>query len=128
MSRTSLSLGLVIVLLTVASAALYATGCGTSTTNITCPTRYHPDHVDEIGGPDPCCFSINPCCPNPFWGRMVTEPNGFYVNDNCCLSVPCPGWDPWKGADASSNSTMSDGAEPDASTEPDAGAEPDAGP
>jgi hypothetical protein len=127
MTRAALSLGLVPLLLAVSSAVLHTAGCEFGAFNVTCPGREHPGHLDEIGEPDTCCFSINPCCPNPMWGREVTDPgSGLDIPDNCCMSVPCPGWDPWKGADAGSDASMSIGTGPDAGTEPDADAEPDA--
>jgi hypothetical protein len=127
MTRASLSLGLVILLVALSSAVLHTVGCGYDHLTADCPTKWHEGHLDELGNPDPCCYSIVPCCPNPIWGRVVEEPNGFDVNDPCCMDVPCPGWDPWKGADAGADSSMSAEPEPDAGAEPDADTNADAG-
>jgi hypothetical protein len=90
---------------------------------------YQPGHLDEIGRPDTCCGSINPCCPNPLWGRMVTDENGWDRTDLCCFFVPCPGWDPFKDPYEEPEPNKSDAGE-DADESPgptvvDAGADAD---
>jgi hypothetical protein len=104
------------------AALLNAAGCSYSV-DVTCPTRLHPGHLDEFGNPDECCYSIIPCCPNPVWGRKATS-NGLEVNDPCCMEVPCPGWDPYAGADAGMGTgpTVAD-AGADADTDADADAD-----
>ncbi len=116
MTRTALLVRLVMLLALSPAGALYVAGCELGRVNITCPTRYHPGHLNEFGEPDPCCLSINPCCPNPFWGRKAPDSNGNFVNDLCCTFVACPGWDPWKGADAGEDGAAQE--EPDEDTDP----------
>src|SRR5690242_4751744 len=101
MKRPVLSVGLAAFFFLVPSISLFDLGCANPAAG--CDWRRHPGHLDEYGQPDPCCFSAVPCCTNPLWGRKAVK-NGYEVEDECCIEVPCPFWDVNKGADAGTDS------------------------
>lgn len=127
MKRPVLSFGLACSLAFLALASIQTSACFESHLDITCPKRYHPNHTDEYGEPDPCCTSAVPCCSNPLWGRKIISSIGAEMDDPCCLAKACPEWDPNAGSDAGTDATSSgEGTKPTA----DGGmpSEPDAGP
>jgi hypothetical protein len=66
MKRPAFCAGLAIFLFV--SLNLFEIGCTSGGGPGLCAPRWHPDHVDEYGKPDPCCLSNAPCCTNPLWG------------------------------------------------------------